>query len=76
MEVAVMAPTSNLQVTGLREVEPSDRELRAIEREWPVIAAGLAEVDAEIATASADVVDLASRRAAVDASGAGVERAA
>lgn len=57
--------------------EPSARDLRAIEREWPAIAAGLAEVDAEIAAASgavADVVDLVSRRERV--SDAGVERAA
>jgi hypothetical protein len=67
-------------VDGTRDREPTARDLRAIEREWPQIAAGLTEVDAEIAAASAgsaDVVDLASRRAGVDASGAaGVERAA
>jgi hypothetical protein len=33
--------------------EPLARDLRAIEREWPVIAAELAVVDAEIAAARA-----------------------
>jgi hypothetical protein len=62
------------RMRDMTEREPSARDLRAIEREWPVIAAGLAAVDAEIAAASADLVDLASRRAS--AADAGVERAA
>jgi hypothetical protein len=55
--------------------EPSRRELRAIEAEWPVIAADLAAVDEEIAAASAGVVELASRRASAS-SDSRVERAA
>lgn len=46
------------EVTG-----PTDRELRAIEAEWPVIAAELAVVDAEIAAARAgDALDELDRR--------------
>jgi hypothetical protein len=62
------------RVRDVAEREPSVRDLRAIEAEWPVIAADLAVVAAEIAEASGEVVELASRR--VGASGSGVERAA
>ncbi|MCK9898368.1 DUF6284 family protein [Frankia sp. AgB32] len=34
---------------------PTARDLRAIEREWPLIAAGLAEVDVLIVEVLADV---------------------
>jgi hypothetical protein len=59
---------------GTHEREPSARELRAIQREWPLIEAGLAEVDAEIAAVSPGVVELESRRA--DVSDLDAERAA
>ena len=42
------------RATGPRPVdEPSAAELTAIEREWPLIAAELAVVDAEVAIAAA-----------------------
>ncbi|WP_018638629.1 DUF6284 family protein [Parafrankia elaeagni] len=50
------------------EREPSARELAAIEREWPLIAADLAVLDAEITILDTDaagqVSDLAWRRLA------------
>jgi hypothetical protein len=48
----------------LRREEPTTRELRAIEAEWPVIAAEIAVVDAEIAAARAgdEMTELGRRR--------------
>ncbi len=48
------------------EREPTARELAAIEREWPLIAADLAVLDAEITILAVDgeVTDLAWRRLA------------
>jgi hypothetical protein len=49
---------------SMEHLEPTSTELRAIEAEWPLIAAELAVVDAEIAAAraGAEMTELERRR--------------